>query len=111
MIAALRLDAHDEVKCRGGRVVATTVRHPAARWLAVPSGPWVARLAAGGRREFVRPRRDPADGGALWYELPDGVYEVHALRSWREDRRYFVRSAAGRVVEIDGAAARAEARR
>ncbi len=75
--------------------------------------PYVARITGvGGRlgivREFVRGRKDysaanstGSRGIRIHYMLPPGVYEVQEILSWRDARRYFVRSDGGRLAEID----------
>jgi len=75
-------------------------------------GPWVARIKGrcptfGLKREFVRPLRDYRNasssgksGIVLVYMLPEGVYEVHEWQSWTKERRYFVRSEQGCMVEM-----------
>ena len=123
MIALLRLDGiGDDWVYRGGRLVAgardgaipANLRR-VAHWLAAERI-WVARVTgADGRyglaREFLRPRKDHVEEGsgvAYHYELRPGVYEVNERVTWRVNRRYFVRSVAGRVEEISAADARGE---
>lgn len=112
VIAILQLESiADDMVMRGGRLIASGDSVPmhmrrAAKYIAA-SPVWVARVV-GRRREFLRAKRDYRDADAtgargimLVYELRDGVYEVNARTSWCTNRRYFVRSSEGRVVEID----------
>ncbi len=76
------------------------------------AGPWVARITGrdvtyGLARTFIQPLRDYRDasssgktGVVLVFMLPEGVYEVHEWLSYTKDRRYFVRSAAGKLAEL-----------
>jgi len=74
--------------------------------------PWVARLLdidADGRfaRKFVdfnRDYRDAAPSGKrgvmLWFVLPEGIYEANEILSITRDRRRFVRSIRGSIVNM-----------
>lgn len=118
MVAALKLEAlgdgyrrlaRDKVRALG---MLHRVPHAHRLRLLDGAGPWVARIAGrdpkyGLVREFVRPLRDYRDasksgntGIILVYMLPEGFYEVHAWESWSRERRYFVRSASGKLAEM-----------
>lgn len=117
MVAALTLESIADnfwVLSKQGKAALLRERSSPAHLLRMldRSGPWVARITGhsleyGLAREFLRPRRDYKDansvgsrGVRLCYLLPEGVYEVHAWETWQRDRRYFVRSQAGRITEI-----------
>ena len=92
--------------------------HPAGALLAQAMGEtrgpraWVARLTGlhptyGFTREFLRGQRDysranskGSRGVYLYYALPPGLYEVSEPLSWKQTRRYFVRSSRGTYEEI-----------
>lgn len=75
--------------------------------------PWVAQIVGlcpqyEFRREFHRPNRDYTDANKLgsrgvwwYYQLPDGLYEIKQLLSYRESRRFFARVENLKLVEID----------
>lgn len=112
MIAVLGLESIGDDKAP--RMAAATRR---GRWAdyaryASIKRPWVARITGrsaqfGLVREFVKPKRDYSEanrtgsrGIVCWFELDEGVYEVHEALSWKSDRRYFCRSDRGLVVEV-----------
>lgn len=117
MIAVLGLESigDDAARVRGAgacvvRDLGRQVRRE-ARYAERPR-PWVARIVGadpqyGFAREFVRPKKDYAEAGGtgsrgvfLWYELPEGVYEVNAPQSWKRTDRYFARSERGRLAHM-----------
>jgi hypothetical protein len=117
MVAALTLESigdNHRVLTKQGKAALLRGRDPSAHLLRLLDrpGPWVARITGhsleyGLAREFLRPRRDYKDANSvgsrgirLCYLLPEGVYEVHAWETWQRERRYFVRSQAGRITEI-----------
>jgi hypothetical protein len=121
MVASLRLEAigdnYRRLKPAGiDHFFHVMGRIPRAHYARILSGtsPWVARLVSrhprrGFDREFLRGNRDYLEANGcgsrgiyIYYLLPEGVYEVHELVNWSKNWRYFVRSVAGKIVEIDG---------
>lgn len=75
--------------------------------------PWVAKIVGMSHngnlcREFVQGTRDYREGTSsgfsgvkLFFVLHPGYYEVREILSLSKERRYFVKSEAGAVVEVD----------
>lgn len=118
MLASLRLEAIGDNHARQLHGLARSLRRlgltSSEKESLMPDvrRPWVARITGldsryGLAREFVRGTRDYSEANSvgsrglyLYYALADGIYEVRELISWQRDRRYFVRSEAGDIIEI-----------
>jgi hypothetical protein len=84
--------------------------------------PWVARLLGvspdgGFVRKFIDFNRDYRDavpsgkrGVMLWFVLQEGIYEANEILSVTRDRRRYVRSIRGSIVDMNRPAAAAALR-
>ena len=118
MYAALKLEVVGDTTSQRTKLAAGILRSAgmgpvAGLYKTARPQPWVAKIVGtntkfGLEREFVKGRKDYSTasssgqrGVMMHYLLEPGIYEIQEILSLSKSRRYFARSEAGRLVEID----------
>jgi hypothetical protein len=118
MYAALKLEVVGDTTSQRTKLAAGILRSAgmapvAGLYKTARPQPWVAKIVGtntkfGLERQFVKGRKDYSTasssgqrGVMMHYLLEPGIYEIQEILSWSKSRRYFARSEAGRLVEID----------